>query len=185
MKRLEDLSLKELWHLFPIILTEPNPLWPIWAEEEMQHLRTLLSQTDVETHHIGSTAIKGIWAKPTIDILLTVDDASTFPRITRQMRQAGYICMSESDSRISFNKGYTPLGYAERVFHIHLRTKDDSDEIYFRDYLNLHPDIAKQYENLKLSLGKQYAHNRDAYTEAKTKFVTRYTALARLYFVHD
>ena len=179
MKPIESLSLDELWQLFPIILTEPNPLWPTWAEEEMQLLRTLLSPSDVATHHIGSTAINGIWAKPIIDILLTVDAPSTFPRIKRKMQQAEYICMSESPDRISFNKGYTSRGYAEKVFHIHLRTKADTDEIYFRDYLNLHPDIARQYERLKLSLSKLYAHNRDAYTEAKTDFVTRYTTLAR------
>ena len=62
---------------------------------------------------------------------------------------------------------------------MHLRLKDDIDEIYFRDYLNAHPYIAKEYEKSKLNLWKKHEHNRDAYTEAKTDFVKKYTELAK------
>lgn len=95
------------------------------------------------------------------------------------MIKNGYICMSESDKRISLNKGYTEKGFAERVFHIHLRLLNDKDEIYFRDYLNEHMEIAKAYENLKLNLWKEYEHDRDRYTAEKTEFVNKYTRLAK------
>ena len=52
----------------------------------------------------------------------------------------------------------------------------DNDELYFRDYLSDNPSIAKEYEQLKLSLWHKYEHNRDAYTEAKTKFIKMHTA---------
>lgn len=81
--------------------------------------------------------------------------------------------------RISLNKGYTENGFAEKVFHIHIVSDGDTDEIYFRDYLNAHPDVAKQYEKLKLALWEEYEHDRDAYTRAKTEFVKKYTALAK------
>ena len=55
----------------------------------------------------------------------------------------------------------------------------DNDELYFRDYLNDHPDVAKEYETLKLRLWKQLEHNRDAYTDAKTDFISKWTAEAR------
>ena len=79
--------------------------------------------------------------------------------------------MSESDSRISFNKGYTPAGYADKVFHIHFHRIGDNDEILFRDFLIAHPEVAEEYEKLKLSLLPKYKNDRDGYTEAKTKFV--------------
>ncbi len=79
--------------------------------------------------------------------------------------------MSASDRRMSINKGYTPAGYAEKVFHIHLHPYGDNDDIFFRDYLTAHPEVAKQYESLKLSLLPEYRNNRDGYTEAKTHFV--------------
>lgn len=91
----------------------------------------------------------------------------------------GYICMSQSEDRISFNKGYTENGFSEKVFHLHLRYAGDNDELYFRDYLIEFPDIAKEYEKLKISLWKEYEHNRDAYTNAKTEFVKKYTEKAK------
>ena len=87
--------------------------------------------------------------------------------------------MCISKSRISLNKGYTSQGFAERVFHIHLRYGGDNDELYFRDYMNDHPALAKEYEKLKLSLWKKYEHDRDAYTDAKSTFVKKYTDSAK------
>lgn len=77
------------------------------------------------------------------------------------------------------NKGYTPEGFAERVFHVHLRIAGDNDELYFRDYLNAHPDVAQGYECLKLSLWKEFEHDRDGYTQAKAAFVRKYADLAK------
>ena len=73
--------------------------------------------------------------------------------------------MLENENAISFNKGYTEDGFAERVFDLHLRCLGDNNEFYFRDYLNEFFDVAKKYEKLKLSLWKEYEHDRDAYTK--------------------
>ncbi len=74
---------------------------------------------------------------------------------------------------------YTPDGYADEVFHIHLRNKGDADEIYFCRYLKEHPETAREYEALKLELLKKYGRDRDGYTAAKTSFVKRITAIAK------
>ena len=87
--------------------------------------------------------------------------------------------MSATDTRISFNKVYTPEGYAEKVFHIHVHNTGDNDEIYFRDYLNTHPEAVSEYEKLKLSLLPRYRNNRDGYTEAKSSFIRHITAKAK------
>lgn len=179
-KNLSDMSLEELWELFPICLTEHQDIWSKWYEEEVAALKSILpAKYNLQMHHIGSTAITGIWAKPIIDILVETPDAAALQAIKKQLVASGYICMSESENRISLNKGYTENGFAEKVFHIHLRLTNDNDEIYFRDYLNAHPEVAKEYETLKISLWKKYEHNRDKYTEEKTEFVTKYTNLAK------
>lgn len=170
-KRLQDMTLEELWELFPIILTPHNPQWAIWAKEEMRLLSDILSSYDPIINHIGSTAIKGIQAKPIIDILVEVSTDIEWKSIKGIMEANGYICMSESENRISFNKGYTPAGYADKVFHIHFHRIGDNDEILFRDYLIERPEVAKEYEKLKLSLLPKYKNDRNGYTEAKTKFV--------------
>lgn len=87
--------------------------------------------------------------------------------------------MSRAPGRYSFNQGYTENGFAEKVFHLHLRTQGDCDEILFRDYLLSHPDEAAEYEQLKLRLWKQFEHDRDGYTEAKDGFIRRCTGAAR------
>ena len=55
-------------------------------------------------------------------------------------------------------------------------------ELYFRDFLIAYPDVAGEYERLKLKLWKQYEHDRDGYTEAKTDFVRRYSDMAKVEF---
>ena len=132
--------------------------------------------------HIGSTSVETIWAKPIVDIMLEIPIETDMAIIRDLLLQNGYLLMSESKGRMSFNKGYTPSGFAERVFHLHLRYEGDHDELYFRDYLQEHPAVAKDYEKLKLSLWKQYEYNRDAYTDSKTDFIKKYTKEAkRLY----
>lgn len=178
-KTLKGLTLEELWQLFPIVLTPHRPQWSDWAKEEIQTLSVLLSEYSPVISHIGSTAIPDIQAKPIIDILVELDPATNLRCVRNDMEAGGYICMSSSDSRMSFNKGYTPTGYAERVFHIHFHPVGDNDEIFFRDYLKSHPQVAKDYESLKLSLLPRFRNNRDGYTAAKTDFVRTITTLAR------
>lgn len=146
------MTLKELWELFPIVLTPHNPQWHVQAVKEIFRLSDLLAAFKPLINHIGSTAIPDILAKPIIDILIEVEDDIDWLPIRSLMEANGYICMNESEKRISFNKGYTPGGYAEKVFHIHFHRTGDNDEILFRDYLIEHPETAKEYERLKLSL---------------------------------
>ena len=146
-KPLSDMTLEELWELFPIILTERNESWNKWYAEEERRLVGILPSSDIKISHIGSTAIKDIWAKPIIDILVELPMSILMESVKTVLVQNGYICMSEQANRKSFNRGYTSEGFAEKVFHLHLRYRGDNDELYFRDYLNDNPLLAKQYED--------------------------------------
>lgn len=183
-KPLSELTLDELWELFPIILSEHKSCWGKWFEEEKRVILDLLHGENIEIHHIGSTAVRRVWAKPIIDILIEIPESLPMAGVKETLVNSGYICMSQSENRISLNKGYTNQGFAERVFHIHLRRCGDHDELYFRDYLNDHPAIAEEYEQLKLSLWKKYEHDRDAYTDAKSAFVRGYTECAKAEYEH-
>lgn len=179
-KNLSDMSLEELWELFPITLCEHRDCWFEWFEEERGHLMSLLDKVaPIIISHIGSTAVPGIYAKPIIDILIEFPDKVTMQRARTVLVENHYSCMSDKENRISLNKGYTESGYAEKVFHIHLRLKNDNVEIQFRDYLRSNPNVALEYERLKISLLPEFRNNRDAYTAAKTDFVTRISNLAK------
>lgn len=173
------MTLAELWQLFPIVLTQHQPQWKDWAKVEIDQLFALLTEYAPIINHIGSTAIPGIQAKPIIDILVEIAADADWQRVRETMEYAGYICMFSSDTRMSFNKGYTPKGYAEKVFHIHFHAIGDNDEILFRDYLNSHSEVAREYEKLKLSLLPKYRHDRDGYTDAKSEFVGNIVRLAK------
>jgi hypothetical protein len=79
------------------------------------------------------------------------------------------------------NKGYTSEGFAEKVYHLHIRRKGDWEELRFRDYILAHPDKAAEYANLKQRLLAKYKYNRDAYTEAKTGFIEAYVVKSYTY----
>ena len=150
-----------------------------WYEEERRDIAARLPGQTTRISHIGSTAVPHIQAKPIIDILVEIPGEISMADIRERLVNGGYICMSETERRMSFNKGYTNQGFAERVFHLHLRYDGDHDELYFRDYLIERPALAEEYEKLKLSLWKKYEHDRDAYTNAKSAFVKKYTAAAK------
>jgi len=178
-KDFSKMTLEELWDLFPIFLVQPRNNWISDFNEIETFLRQILSAYSVKRiNHIGSTAIHGIWTKNIIDVLIELSENFDIEPAAKVIEKNGFIRMSMEPGRISFNKGYTPSGFADKVYHVHLRYEGDNDELYFRDYLNEHANVAKEYEKLKLSLWKRYKHNRDAYTEAKTDFVKKWTNVA-------
>ena len=178
--KLSEMTLEELWELFPVFLVEHNDKWIDDYKEIESELKNLLSEyVSPRISHIGSTAIHDIWSKNIIDVLVEIPMNEDMKTVTDVIEKSGFILMSAEPKRVSFNKGYTIDGFADKVYHIHLRYIGDNDELYFRDYLNEYPKVAKEYENLKLSLWKKYEHDRDAYTNSKTEFVQYWTKEAR------
>lgn len=181
LKNLENMNLHDSWKQFPIILKESNPNYKQWYEDEKKILLDHLSDVPIyRINHIGSTSVPGLVAKPTVDILLELAQPYSLDVIARILRPSWNV-MSKNDDEgtLDLNKGYTPAGFAEKVFHLHIKPAGDWEELYFRDYLSAHTEIAGQYGELKLSLEKKFKHNRGAYTVAKTVFVTTYTQKAR------
>ena len=185
-KSLQEMSLEELWQLFPIQLEPHKKCYGAWYEEEAVILGKLLGENKIiRINHIGSTAVAGLTAKAIIDILMEVaEDVDEF-WIRQQLQRNDWICMSSQTQpqwKMVWNKGYTPEGFAGRVFHLHIRRPGDWDELYFRDYLIEHSEVCADYARLKEQLAIPYRNDRDGYTLAKTEFVQRYTKLARKEF---
>ena len=173
-KPLSEMTLEELWLLFPIILTSHNPDWKNYYEEEKALLEKAFGNLLVRIEHIGSTAVEVLIAKPTVDILLEADPSASPDAVRRTAERCGYTVMSGKtvpEYRLDLCKGYTPQGFADKVFHLHIRHPGDWDEIVFRDYLRLNPVKAQEYARLKTDLQKSFEHDRDAYTAAKGDFI--------------
>lgn len=182
-KKLTDLTNKELWQLFPIVISDYNSNWKEQYSSEEQILMQLVGGDNVaRISHIGSTSVVGLQAKPTIDILLEVREDIDEDALISTFENNGYIYLSKKGVGyfyLMFLKGYTTKGFEKEVYHIHVRYLGDWDELYFRDYLRLYPDVASDYGKLKLHLQVRYKHDRDGYTEAKTEFIKKITTLAR------
>ncbi|MDR1906031.1 MAG: GrpB family protein [Clostridiales bacterium] len=185
-KPVDQITDEERAALFPIVLQEHNPAWKDWYAKEKNILTRLVGVGNIaRISHYGSTAVPGLLAKPTIDILLEITDGANVDTLISNLENAGYVCIKQPkvpcspSPSLMFLKGYTPLGFAEKVYHIHVRYYGDWDELYFRDYLITHSDIAAEYAALKQKLQKEYEYDRDGYTEAKGEFIKATTEKAK------
>jgi len=185
-KQLSAMSDEERWQLFPIILSGHKKEWKNSYLSEKEKLDKVIGQEFIfRINHIGSTAVPGLLAKPTIDILLEIAKNTDTDRLIKILENSGYIYSPQPDNpapHMMFMKGYTVKGFEGQAFHLHIRYKGDWDELYFRDYLISHPETANEYALLKQQLIGEFEHDRDGYTKAKTGFIQSVTALARNIF---
>jgi GrpB-like predicted nucleotidyltransferase (UPF0157 family) len=171
----------ELGKLYPIILNDYDSNWPSIFEKEKSLLKKIFPQT-LRIEHVGSTAIVGLVAKPTIDILIEKPKDMNDDEIIKTMEINGYIHMEEQTQHLMFVKGYTPSGLEKESFHIHMGPLTQDwvwDRVYFRDYLNNNREEAQRYEKLKIDLAKKFKNDREAYTEGKDKYIKEITAKAK------
>ena len=154
----------------PVVLESWNPVWKDEFEELKSRLAAALGPVAVRIDHIGSTAVPGLEAKPTIDIQVSVPDVDAEDGFRPAIESLGFPMRSREAGHRYFR---TPKGSSRRV-HIHvcsIASEWERDHLLFRDYLRAHPAIARQYASLKRELQMRYADNRIAYTEAKSPFI--------------
>lgn len=181
-KKLDEMTNEELWQLFPIILSEYNPLWPQIYQSEAITLNSLFGNVIERINHIGSTSVEGLVAKPTIDILLEISHDTDLKWFEQVAKHHGYLVSVHLDNpapHFLLKKGYTEKGFVGQAFHVHVRYFGDYNELYFRDYLREHEEARIAYETLKKELMKKYEHDRDKYTSEKGNLILFYTDLAR------
>jgi GrpB-like predicted nucleotidyltransferase (UPF0157 family) len=163
-----------------ITLVPPSPLWRERFAQESQRLSEVLASLPYELHHIGSTAIDGIEAKPILDLLLLVESLGALDEREGALVAAGYEAKGEFGipGRRYFRKD-SPQGV--RTHHLHGFERGSEAAVRhlaFRDYLNAHPAAAQQYGALKRRLASLHAHDSRAYVAGKDAFVEHHVALA-------
>jgi GrpB-like predicted nucleotidyltransferase (UPF0157 family) len=182
-KSLDEMTDEERYKLFPVILSEYKPAWKRKYIKEKGVIEQAIGLHNItRINHIGSTAVPGLIAKPTIDILVEIKGDTDDAELIANMQQAGYRYLPQPKNpppHMMFVKGYTEEGFKGQAVHVHIRYQGDWDELYFRDYLLTHPETAKEYGKLKMELKSKYEYNRDIYTDAKTDFIKRVCRLAR------
>ncbi len=151
--------------------------WPNMANLEIAQLyATLPTDHIIDIQHIGSTAIPGMSSKPIIDIQIAVDSLITIKQVAiDRLTAQGYVYWDENPdpTRLFFVKGMPPFG-EKRSHHVHIVELDSKhwrEKNLFRDYLIAHPEIAIEYQQLKIRLAQQHTYDREQYTSAKQEFI--------------
>lgn len=151
-----------------IELVPHDPAWAGLYETAADEIRRALGPIGLSVEHVGSTAIPGIVAKPTIDVLIFVERYDPETVYRSPLASLGYTHHHRDDVHVLF-KG-SREGVAFNVHVVEEGAADASMMIAFRDYLRSHPDEARRYEELKLALAGRH-RDATAYAEAKTSYV--------------
>ncbi|HEY3316002.1 MAG TPA: GrpB family protein [Bacillota bacterium] len=164
-----------------IVVVDYDPGWPGAFEREAAALRTVLGHLLAAIHHIGSTAVPGLKAKPVIDIMPVVTNISAVDLLAGRMRDLGYEAMGEAGipGRRYFRKGPDLRTHNVHVFEM-TNMVEIERHLAVRDYLRRHPDDAARYGALKAELAPRVNDDIYAYMDGKNDFVQalQRTALA-------
>jgi GrpB-like predicted nucleotidyltransferase (UPF0157 family) len=149
-----------------------DPSWPAAFEAEAARLTGILGDELVVIHHIGSTAVPGLAAKPVIDMMPLVRDIERVDLYNAAMIEAGYQPWGEYG--IPGRRFFTRGGDEHRTHNIHVFQVDGAEvarHLDLRDYLRTHPAEAQRYAELKAALAAQFPQDIEGYMDGKDAFV--------------
>lgn len=153
----------------PIKIVEHDDSWPDSYATERERLASLLP--GIRLHHIGSTAVPGLAAKPVIDMIALVDDLDA--RASELVRRGGYHLPAPFNSSLVHRRYLCYPSVSYRTHHLHLVDHREGIEqcLAFRDRLRRDPQLAADYAALKRALAARFPMDRMGYTEAKSAFI--------------
>ena len=157
-----------------------DPQWPAAFDRAAREVKGALGERLLAIHHIGSTSIPGIHAKPIIDMLAVASDLRRVDERAQRMRGIGYEAMGEFgiEGRRYFRRD-NPAGVRTEQVHtfaaesLHVRR-----HLAFCDFLRTHPELAQEYSQLKQRLAAAYPLDIQAYMDGKEEFIRQTEANA-------
>ena len=153
-------------------ISEYSPDWPRTFDREAAAIMRACRPWVTEVHHVGSTSVPGLAAKPLLDMMPIAAGPAEGLQAVPRMTAFGYLYDGES--------GIPGRFYSDRVVdgrtiaHVHMLPVGHPDarkHLVFRDHLRTHPDAAREYERLKRELASKYRDDRRTYTDSKADFI--------------
>jgi GrpB-like predicted nucleotidyltransferase (UPF0157 family) len=163
-----------------IVVVPHNPQWSAMYEAEAARLAQVLGPAAVAMHHIGSTAIPRIRAKPIIDILVEAIELDAIDSRNAALQSLGYEVMGECGirGRRYFRKD-TADGQRTHNVHVFAAGTDNvTRHLAFRDFMRAHPDVAQRYSDLKSRLASEHRNSLEQYMDGKDGFIKQMERLA-------
>ncbi|MBE1553825.1 GrpB family protein [Sporosarcina limicola] len=141
--------------------------WGSMFEEESRKLYEIFGAEIIDLHHIGSTSVNGLRAKPIIDMMPVVRDIHRINDYNRAMIAIGYEPKGENGIA---GRRYFQKGGDCRTHHVHMYAWGHSEInrlLAFRDYLRAHPNLAQEYGDLKGELSQRFPYDIESYIKGK------------------
>ncbi len=154
-----------------IEIVEYDASWPRRFAAEAERLAEIVPA--LTWHHIGSTAVPGLAAKPIIDMMALAGDLDE--HLPALVGRAGFQYPDAYNASLVDRRWLCRPSAADRTHHLHLVAdeRELTRHLRFRDALREDPQLAREYAALKRSLAERMADDREAYTAAKTAFIRR------------
>jgi GrpB-like predicted nucleotidyltransferase (UPF0157 family) len=159
-------------HRGTVKLVAHHPKWAEYFSKEKQLLSKILGEKVLDIRHIGSTSIPGIPAKPILDILAAVTMLADVEAFTQDLNKIGY--EDKGDGGVPGRRFFVKGTEAKRTHHLNFCEMSSffwRSHLAFCDYLERHPEIAREYSALKRGLADRFPNDRSAYTAGKEEFV--------------
>ena len=146
-----------------------------WADEfrkESEKIKEILGGECVAVHHIGSTAVEGLQAKPIVDIMPVVKDIGKIDALYPEFEALGYECMGEFGIA---GRRYFRKGGDERTHQVHIFEESNRADIgrhlAVRNYLRTHAEERRAYGELKEALARKFPRDIEKYCDGQERFV--------------
>ncbi|ARF16242.1 GrpB family protein [Sporosarcina ureae] len=153
-------------------VVEYDNKWPELFKNESQKIAKIFKEELVHIHHIGSTSVEGLPAKPIVDIMPVVKSIENVDAFTMAMNKIGYEALGEFGIA---GRRYFRKGENLRTHQIHVFQQDNHHDIdrhlAVRDYLRAHREECKLYGDLKKKLAVAFPDDIESYIDGKNSFV--------------
>ena len=153
-----------------VIVLPYDAAWESAFEAIKAEIQTALGDLMLGIEHVGSTSVKGMSAKPCIDIDVVIRDYSVFDAVVQKLDAIGYI--HEGDLGIKDREAFKYANKPHLMTHHLYVCPRDSEELHrhiaFRDFLRKNPEAVKKYSRVKETAAKLFPDSIDQYIEYKS-----------------
>lgn len=160
--------------MIKIELLHYTPKWIESFKQEKKALQSLIGK-DVAIEHIGSTAVPGLVSKPTIDLLIGVNEWRESSFFISEITSLAYDYIPEYETHLPERKYFEKVQDGHHIAHIHLVKKGGEfwrKHLFFRNILQSNQQLRSEYGQLKQVLARREWKNRNDYANAKSAFIS-------------